>query len=305
MASDLRHFEAFLAVARAGRFTAAAEVLHVSQPALTVQIRQLEQSLGVRLFDRTNRRVSITDAGRALLPQVERLLFDVDAVRRHAQEMTTHRRGEVAVAALPSVAASLLPVVIRRLVDRHVGLVVSVRDLVGQRIVDAVKSGEVDIGIGSLTQPDTELQAEWLFDDRLCAFACRSHALAAASSVTLRELSQHRLILTTRDSTVRQIVDRAFDAANLAPIVAQEATYLSTAIAMARAGLGVAVLPESTAAPGAMCVMPIQRPALRRQVAILSRRGRSLSPAAEALVALLRAQATAPARRRPGPSRRA
>ena len=140
MLAELRHIEAFLAVARLGHFTRAAAALHVSQPALTVQIRQLEAALGVRLFDRNNRRVAITQAGRDLVAPLERISLDVASVVRHAHDLSAHRRGLVTVAALPSVAAGPLPQAIRRLADAHQGIVVRVRDAIAARVLELVKS---------------------------------------------------------------------------------------------------------------------------------------------------------------------
>jgi DNA-binding transcriptional LysR family regulator len=105
---DLRHIRAFLALARAGSFTRAAAELHMSQPTLTVQIQQLENALGVKLFDRNKRHVALTQAGRDLLVPLERILIDVEAITTSAEELLEHRRGLVTVAALPSVSAGLL-----------------------------------------------------------------------------------------------------------------------------------------------------------------------------------------------------
>ncbi len=98
MTAELRHIEAFLAVARSGNFTRAAADLHVSQPALTVQIRQLEAALGLRLFDRNNRRVALTQPGRELVAPLERVLLDVRSIVESAHDFAAHRRGVVTVA---------------------------------------------------------------------------------------------------------------------------------------------------------------------------------------------------------------
>jgi LysR family carnitine catabolism transcriptional activator len=290
MTAELRHIEAFLAVARLGHFTRAAAALHVSQPALTVQIKQLEQALGIRLFDRNNRRVSLTQAGRDLVAPLERISLDVASIVRHARDLAAHRHGVITVAALPSVAATLLPRTIRALSDGHQGIVVRIRDAVASRVVDLVKSGDVDLGIGSLIRPDPEVTHERLFTDRLCAFAPADHPLARGRQVRLRDLRAYPLILTGQDTSVRQIIERTLAEQRLPVQVAQEATYMSTAIGMVHAGLGVAILPESALMPEPgtrLRAIAIKDPVLTRDIGILTRTGRSLSPAAQRLVEVL------------------
>jgi LysR family carnitine catabolism transcriptional activator len=285
--AEIRHIAAFLAVARLTSFTRAAAALRVSQPALTVQIRQLEEAFGVRLFDRNNRRVALTPAGRELRPALERVLLDFEAAAGYARDLAGQRRGTVTVAALPSIAAGLLPRAIRLLADRHQGIVVRVRDVIAGRIIELVKSGEADFGIGSLVRPDPELVAEPMFADRMSAFAPIDHAIARRRRVTLRELSGWPLILTSRDSSVRQLVERALEQSRLAPTVAHEATYMTTAIAMVKAGLGVAILPEEALdapASSGVCSVLIERPIIRREICTIRMAGRSHSPAARTLL---------------------
>ena len=130
----LRQVRAFVVVARFSSFTRAADLLHLTQPALTVQIRQLEQALGVKLFDRSTRAVELTRTGRELLPVLERLLGEFDAVVVSTREMATMRYGTVRMAALPSVAATVLPPLIARFKQRHPHIRITVRDSVGERI---------------------------------------------------------------------------------------------------------------------------------------------------------------------------
>lgn len=291
MDAELRHIRAFLAVARRSSFSRAAAVLGVSQPALTVQIQQFERALGVRLLDRNTRQVALTPVGRDLVEPLERLLLDLDAVVAQVRDVTGPRRGVVTVAALPSIAAGLLPRAIRALADRHEGVTVRVRDVTAGRIIDLVKAGDVDLGIGSLLRADPELDFDPLFTDRLCAFAPADHPLARRRHVTLRELCKHPLILTSRDSSVRRLVDRAIELARLSAHVVLEATYMTTAIAMVDAGLGIAVLPasalETTRAAGPRAIA-ITTPVLRRDIGFVTQKGRSRSPAAELLVQRIR-----------------
>jgi DNA-binding transcriptional LysR family regulator len=289
MTAELRHIEAFLAVARLGHFTRAAAALHVSQSALTVQIRQLEEALGLRLFDRNNRRVALTQAGRDLVAPFERISLDVAAVLRHARDLSAHRRGAVAVAALPTVAAGVLPRALAALAATDQGIVVRVRDAVAGRVIELVKAGEVDFGIGCLVRPDPEVVDAHLVTDRLAAFVPAGHPLARARGVRLRDLGAYPLILTGQDTSVRQILERTLADVRLPIQVAQEVTYMSTALAMVRAGAGVAILPEAAAGDASgLHRTSIREPILSRSIGVLTRSGRSLSPAAQRLVEALR-----------------
>jgi DNA-binding transcriptional LysR family regulator len=290
MTAEIRHIEAFLAVARHGNFTRAAAALHVSQPALTVQIRQLEAALGIRLFDRNNRRVALTQLGRELVAPFERVVLDLGTIVESAHDFAAHRRGVVTVACLPSIAAALLPRAIAALARRHEGLVVRVRDGVAARVVDLVKAGEVDVGVSGCGTLDREIEETPLFMDRLAAFLRDDHRLARRRHVTLRELASGPLILTGKDSSVRGLVDAALRRERLVAHVVQEATYMTTALGMVAAGLGVAILPEAamTSAPNGVQRIAIRGPVLTRRIGILTRAGRSLSPAAQKLVEALR-----------------
>jgi DNA-binding transcriptional LysR family regulator len=291
---DLRHIRAFLALARAGSFTRAAAELHMSQPTLTVQIQQFESALGIKLFDRNKRHVALTQAGRDLLVPLERILIDVEAITTSAEELLEHRRGLVTVAALPSVAAGLLPRAIRKLSESYPGISVRVYDGVASTVAAMVKTGQVDFGITSQTYGDRELTSQVLIMDRLCAVVAAAHPLAKKRSMSLRELAKHPLILMVKDSSSRQIVDMAFDREGLVSNVAYEATYGTTVAGMAHAGLGVGVLPESMAAPSRLHQLRIRGEALTRRIGIIMRAGRSLSPTADRLKQLLEELAPRP-----------
>ena len=290
MTAEIRHIEAFVAVARLGSFTRAAADLHVSQPALTVQIRQLEAALGLRLFDRNNRRVALTQPGRELVAPFERVLLDVRSIVGSAHDLAAHRRGVVTVACLPSIAAGLLPRAIAALGHEHQGIVVRVRDLVAGRIIELVKSGEADFGLGTCQDVDRDIVTQPFFSDRLAAFVPRTHPLAMRARATLKEVAAYPLILTGKDSSVRALFDRVLGDQRLAVVVAHEAIYMTTALGLADAGLGVAILPESAPAGGSKTLrrVGIHRPVLTREISIITRSGRSLSPAAERLAHALR-----------------
>jgi DNA-binding transcriptional LysR family regulator len=281
--NDLRHIRSFLALARAGSFTRAAAELHMSQPTLTVQIQQLEHAVGVKLFDRNKRHVALTPAGRDLLVPLERILIDVEAIATSTEELLEHRRGLVSVAALPSVAAGLLPRAIKQLAGIYPGITVRVHDGVAVIVAAMVKSGQVDFGISSQTYGDRELTSQVLHIDRLCAVVSRHHPLARKQSMALHELAKHPLILMVKDSSSRQVVDQAFDREGLVSNVAYETTYGTSVAGMAEAGLGVGILPESMVGTSRLHRLRIRGEALTRRISIISRAGRSLSPTADRL----------------------
>lgn len=283
MIHDLRLIRAFLALARAGSFTRAASELHMSQPTLTVQIQQLETGLGVKLFDRNKRHVALTQAGRDLLVPLERILIDVEAIATNAEELLEHRRGLVTVAALPSVAAGLLPRAIKKLTEEYPGITVRVYDGVASTVAAMVRSGQVDFGISSQTYGDRELTSHVLMMDRLCAVVASNHPLARKRSMTLHELAKHPLILMVKDSSSRQIVDLAFDREGLVGNVAYETTYGTSVAGFTQAGLGIGILPESMAAPSRLHQLRIRGEKLTRRIGIVMRAGRSLSPTADRL----------------------
>lgn len=287
MLHDLRHVRAFFVLARARSFTRAAAELHMSQPTLTVQIQQLEASVGVKLFDRNKRHVDLTQEGRELLVPLERILIDVEAIATSTQELLEYRRGLVTVAALPSMTEVLLPRAIKKLSESYPGITVRVHDGVAATVAALVKSGQADFGISSQTSGDRELTSQILLVDRLCAVVVPAHPLARKRSVSVRDLAVHPLIVMRKDSSNRQVVDRAFDREGLVPIVAYETTYASSVTGMASAGLGVGILPESMAGTRGLRRLPIRNEALKRRIGIVTRPGRSLSPTADRLKQVL------------------
>ena len=298
MISDLRHIKAFLAAARIGNFTRAAAEMHISQSAFTVQIRQLEEALGVRLFDRSKRRVVLTAAGRELLGPLEQLILEVESIVSSTRELSGLRRGVVRVAVLPSVAACFLPEALRRFTQEHPGIVVQVKDIVGEQVLDAVRKDEVDFGIGTRIRADREVQIRPLLVDRLSAFVPKEHALAKRRSVTLNEVAQSPLIVTGKESSAREILERSVKRDKLPLNIAWETNYMTTALGLVRAGLGVAILPDSAVIlenTAQIRRVVIARPALLRRIEIIQRKDRTLSPAAMKLVEILNSISALPA----------
>ncbi len=292
MTPNLAQIRSFIAIAKSGSFTRAALTLNLSQPALTVQIRQLEAVLNVKILDRNTRSVRLTRVGEELVPVFERLLHELDSVVSGAKELASKSHGIVRLACLPSFAAALLPATIVAFRARHPGVQFVLKDGVGRRIVNWVKSDIVDFGIagGEVNYP--ELHTSVLTRDRLHAIYLAPHPLDKEKAITAESLMRHPLILMDEDSTVRQVVDRAFHERGLTVKPAIEATYMSTAIGMVRARLGVALLPSTAieASPaGRLRSRPIEGKNFWRSIFIVRKVGRTLPPASEAFLAMLAA----------------
>lgn len=288
---DMRQLRAFATVGRLASFTKAATALFTSQPALSAQIINLEEALGLRLFDRSTRSVMLTQAGRDLLPVVDRVLADFEDVIAKARNVAHMNIGRVSVAALPSVSSTLLPHAVAELRLRHPGITVDLKDALAERVVEMVRSGAVDFGLTGEPRPDPQLVFKALASDRIVAVLPRDHPLGKAARVSLDDLLSVPLILMDRDSSVRRIVDAAYAAAGKRSVApSYEATFMATAIGMVRGGLGVTLLPSSAlelSAADDLATRVIDNPRLTRKLGVLCDRRRSFSPAAQVFADLI------------------
>ena len=290
MIYELRHVRAFLKISETRNFTRAANELHISQSALTVQIQQLEESLSVKLFDRNKRGVTLTAPGRDVLGPLQRLFHDAQAIVAHTHELSIASTGFVTIAALPTVCAGVLAELVHSFVQMHPGIRIQISDVVAERVREAVLKRQVDIGIGTLHGRDADIRATPLFQDRLVVFVPPGHPLAKRNSVTLREANSFDLILPTRNSSVRETVEAMAHRERRALQAQYETNFMPTALAFVRAGLGIAILPESASEQAAhgFIRLPINNRFCGRKIELFQRRDLTLSPAAESFVQHLR-----------------
>jgi DNA-binding transcriptional LysR family regulator len=282
---NLRQMRSFIAVAKLGSFTRAAEFLHVSQPTLTVQIKRLEEALQLRLFDRNPRSVNLTRMGRDLVPAFERTLQDLDSVLLDLKNVSSARLGVVRIAALPSFAASILPDEIRAFRKQNPGASFTVKDVIANALLGLVRSEDVDLGLtgGTVNFPDIEV----LFrtsDDMHVVFP-QGHPIGRFTRITAERLAQFPLVMMDARTSVRAVTDLAFSKAELMPAPVSECTYMMTAIGMVKAGIGITVLPASAreiASEPSLRTRRISDPNFSRPVALIKKRGRTLPPLSEA-----------------------
>jgi DNA-binding transcriptional LysR family regulator len=288
---DLRQLRAFMAVARHGAFTRAAEEIYISQPGLSLLIRQLEEQLGVRLFDRSTRRVELTDAGHELAAAASRILDDVATMVADISDLTNLRRGRVSIAALPSLAAAFVPRVIARFRERYPDIRVIIHDAIAAPLIKMVENGEVDFGIGLRLQFERDLVFSELMTDRLVVLMPLGHHLEKLEEVDWESLVGAEFIAMTRDTSVRHLTDQAFAKIGQTLSPTYEASYMSTAISMVEAGLGITVLPSlalsSLRIPNVQ-VRPLNNPVIKREVGIIYKKNKVFGPAAQAFSEILK-----------------
>lgn len=283
-----RQLRAFVALADERHFTRAAQRCHLTQPAFSALIRSLEDIAGLRLFDRNTRHVELTAEGRVLDASARRLLADMDLVMEDLRDHAARRRGRVALAALPSLAAGWLPGLLARFSQEHPGIVLDLRDGLLDPCLDMVQSGQVDFAVASRRADMTDLDSEFLHADRYFLVCRADHPLAAQSHVRLRDVVRHPVIQLARGSSVRKHLDEALGADAPPPVF--EVEHLATVTGLVRAGLGVSVVPAMTLfhfRSDDLRVVPLAGRALTRPLYLVQRKGRTLSVAAQALYALL------------------
>lgn len=286
----IRQMRAFLEVVQLGNFTRAAERLKVAQPALSQQIRDLEAELGIRLLDRTTRRVELTDAGREFGRAAGKILEDVDRAAREAQGLASRERGRVTVAAPPLLSAIVLPAAIADFRSKYPGIQTVLVDARTDQIVNKVRSGEVDCGLGTFRSGEDGITTTPLARDSLMLFCAKDHPLADADRVRWQDLRPFPMVALTRESGIRLLVEVGFESAKLPLIPAYEVSHVTTALAMIEAKLGVSVLPTYAwiaAQDRRICAVPLVEPAIARDIVMISRAGHSLSPGVSAFAQFL------------------
>ncbi|MGR7997395.1 MULTISPECIES: LysR family transcriptional regulator [unclassified Xanthobacter] len=279
MNMNLRQLRAFVAVAQTGSFSRAARSLGLSQSALSQAVQQLEGDLGLRLLDRTTRSVQLSAAGRDFLPGIQRVLADLDHQLQDLKDLKEHRRGQVSVTCVPSVALRLLPSVLAQFQAAHPMVSVTVKEAPRHQIIAGLRSGDAELGVANVPGDDPELDSSFLLTDVFALVMRRDHPLADRGEVTWAEASAAGVVAMAPGTGIRLEMERGLPVAT-APH--HEAEHPATLLAMVEAGVGVAPLP-SLAWPRpdhpVLTFRPLVEPQVERQLFLIKRAGRDLSPA--------------------------
>ncbi|NYT85911.1 LysR family transcriptional regulator [Pollutimonas harenae] len=294
-----RQLRAFVALAQERHFTRAAERCHQTQPAFSALIRSLEDIAGVRLFDRTTRRVELTPEGHLFNESAQRLLNDLDAVMGDIQDHVAKRKGRVAVSALPSLAAGWLPGIYAQFHAQHPGVQLQLHDALLEPCLDMVRRGSVDMAVAAKGRDMSGLLAEPLCEDYFYMVCRDDHPLAQRSAVHLRELKGSAMIQLGKGSSIRQSLARNAVFCDLDSFL--EVDHLATVTGLVSAGLGVSLVPAMTLFQfrhEQIKVIPlVPRSRIKRSLYLIRRSEKSLSSAARAFYDVLLDQRSDLARR--------
>lgn len=287
---NIKQIRAFLAVAESMSFTHAASQLHLSQPALSLSIKGLEQHLGGKLLTRSTRQIALTPEGEALVPIAKRLLAQWENAEDEMKQRFALHLGKISIASMPSFAASLLPKAIQNYHALYPNIQVAIDDVLSDRVVEMVRNNQVELGISFESNSLLDLSFYPLYEDQFIAILPKNHTLEAQDSITWQALLEYNFITLQRPSSVRTMIENTLNAAGIELKVAFDAHQLTTVGRMVSEGMGVAVVPalcrQQAIEQGAVC-RPIIQPEIRRRVGVICQPRSHLSIAAAAMLDVL------------------
>lgn len=281
---DTQALSAFLEVADSASFSKAAERLFLSQPAVSKRIATLEDQLGVSLFDRVGRQISLTDAGRALLPYARRVLHEIEDGRRALSKLSEKVEGRLSIGTSHHIGLHRLPPVLRAYTLSYPEVDLDIQFMDSEVACQAVLAGKLELGIVTLpTQPLPQLKSRLTWPDPLAVVAAHSHPLAQIRQPSLDDLASHPAVLPDEATYTHRIVTAALMHHGLTPRIRLATNYLETLKMLVVIGLGWSVLPRSMLDKD-LIALPIPELSLQRDLGVVWHEKRTLSAAATALL---------------------
>ncbi|KPY90118.1 Transcriptional regulator, LysR family [Pseudomonas syringae pv. tomato] len=283
---NIKQLRAFLAVAQHLSFAQAGERLNLSQPALSLTIKGLEEDLGGQLLTRTTRNVGLTPEGETLLPLARQLLADWDNTEELLRQRFTLQMGRVSIAAMPSFAGNLLPAALKVFRGRYPRVNVAVHDVINEQVLEMVRHRRVELGIGFEPESSSALLFTPFYTDRFVAVVARDSPLAELGEVSWAALLREDFIALQRPSAVRLLLEQAVEPLHGKLAVAFESHQLSTIGRMVANGLGVSAVPSLCIGQmqelGACCIALVE-PHIERRIGLMMLADHTLSAAAQTL----------------------
>ncbi len=276
-----------MAVAKTRSFTEACEQVHLSQPALSIAIKNLEDSLGGKLLVRTTRALRLTPEGEDFYKTAMRLLSDWDDAFEEVQSRFSLYRGKISISCMPSFAGNQLPAILLKFREKHPDINITVQDVIAEDVIEMVRSGRVEIGISFDPGDADDLLFETLFEDDFIVALPQGHPLLEAQELSWSEVINEEIIALQRPSSMRMQIERELQKKNLLLNVSYEVHQLATIGRMVSTGLGIGLVPtlceRQMLELGAVC-RPLVDPVISRKVGVITRKRAALSAAAQGVV---------------------
>ena len=295
---ELRQLRYLVALAEERNFTRAAAAEHIAQPALSQQIRRLEDELGLALVERTTRRVTLTDAGELLVVRARRILAELEAAGTELQALSGMFAGHVTIGTMHTMGPVDLSLALARFSERHPGVVFTVREQSSGEMAEMLRVDELDLAFLSVTErvESHGLGLHQLVSEELVVLLPREHRLGKRREVRMAELAKERFISFREGARLRELLVSAGRDASFEPHIMLESNESQRVRRLVSRGLGVAILPRSDAeGPGAdVAVATLLEPTLSRDITLAWREGRRHPPAAAEFLELSRELFTEP-----------
>lgn len=291
MNATLKQIRAFVTVAKSNSFAEACEILHLSQPALSISIKNLEGIVGGALFIRSTRSVALTPEGEAFFPVAQNLLANWDDAFNDLTNLFSLSIGKLTLASMPSFASSELPTKLQKFKSSYPQINIKVHDVIAEDAVNMVKNGQVELALTFDPDEADYLHFEPLFTDTFIIALPNKHPLLKKDIITWSMVAQYPLILLQRPSSIRQMIDTSLHDEEIELNVEFEANHLATIGRMVSINLGISAMPSlcrvQLEAQGVTC-RPLIHPVISRRVGIVTRKRYPLSSAAKAFIELMK-----------------
>jgi LysR family carnitine catabolism transcriptional activator len=292
MSIPINQIVVFTTVARTGSFAEAAIQLHLSQPALSVAMKNLEQSLGGKLLARTTRSVTLTPEGKAFYPVARRLLSEWEQSMQDVRNHFALGRGKLDIAAMPTYTTNFLPKILAEFHSQYPNIHITVHDVIAENVVQMVREERSELGITFAPEDAPDLHFQPLYQDRFVAILPFKHPLLEKQTLKWIDLLAYPHLSLQRPAGTRKLIDQALQEKGLLVTPAFESHQLVSIGRMVNEGLGLSVVPSTSRAQmeemGLQC-RAISAPVITHQVGIVTRPQQALSAAALAMQQLIRA----------------
>jgi LysR family transcriptional regulator, carnitine catabolism transcriptional activator len=288
---NIRQIETFLCVAEAGSFRRAAEMLHRSQSAVSVHVRQLEDEFGVPLFERTTRRVSLTQEGRTLLVRCKSVMADLREVAQEFKEESSLRRGRVSIGSAPSISAHRLPPIIAAYQALYPGITIELHEAFAKSMYNDVLERVTDFAVGPRLEGLKDFDIIPIIREPIVAVLPSSFAMTARASITLERVAREPQLSMPRGTAIREMIEQAFHENQHKFLPKFEVMHQQTLFSLVEAGLGVTVLPLMSVPPkrsGNYQVAIMREPSITREICLVTLKGKTLSPAAASCAEMIK-----------------